>query len=232
MRSRPDRRCSEIRNSSAESLFGPDGPRYHDRMPEQIRRIVSRVFSSPLTLAAWGAAGLFTMVVSLLTAPGLSGILGAGLALVMIAIAVIDARHFLIPNELVLAGLVLGLAAAAVVAPPGRWVANVAGAAGRGLVVALLFLAFRTLYRWLRGREGIGLGDVKLAAVAGAWLGWTAVALAIDIAALSALAAVMLDMLRGRKFTAATRVPFGLFFAPAIWLAWLLDTTFVQRIFL
>jgi leader peptidase (prepilin peptidase) / N-methyltransferase len=200
-------------------------------MPEQIRRIVVRVFSSPLTLAAWAAAGLCTIVVSVLAAPGLSGILGAGLALVMIAIAVIDARHFLIPNELVLAGLVLGLAAAAV-AQPGRWAANVAGAAGRGLIVALLFLAFRALYRRLRGREGIGLGDVKLAAVAGAWLGWTAIALAIDIAALSALAAVLLDMLRGRKFTATTRVPFGLFFAPAIWLAWLVDATIVQRIFL
>jgi leader peptidase (prepilin peptidase) / N-methyltransferase len=208
----------------------PDGPRYSDRMPEQIRRIVSRVFSSPLTLATWAAAGLCAIVISVLTAPGLSGILGAGLALVMIAIAVIDARHFLIPNELVLAGIVLGLAAA--LAQPGRWATNVAGAAGRGLVVALLFLAFRTLYRRLRGREGIGLGDVKLAAVAGAWLGWTAVALAIDIAALSALAAVLLDMLRGRKFTATTRVPFGLFFAPAIWLAWLVDTTIMQRILL
>jgi leader peptidase (prepilin peptidase) / N-methyltransferase len=198
-------------------------------MPEQIRRIVSRVSSSPLALAAWAAVGLCTIVVSVLTEPGLPGILGAGLALAMMAIAVVDARHFLIPNELVLSGLVLGLAAAA--AQPGRWVANVAGAAGRGLVVALLFLAFRTLYRQLRGREGIGLGDVKLAAVAGAWLGWTAVALAIDIAALSALAAVLLDTLRGRKFTATTRVPFGLFFAPAIWLAWLVDITIMQRIF-
>jgi leader peptidase (prepilin peptidase) / N-methyltransferase len=209
----------------------PDGPRHPDRMPKQIRRIASSVFSSPVTLAAWAAVGLCTTAVSVLSAPGLSGILGAGLALVMIAIAAIDARYFLIPNELVLAGLVLGLAAAAV-AQPGRWLANVAGAAAGGVVLALLFLAFRTLYRRLRGREGIGLGDVKLAAVAGAWLGWTAVALAIDIAALSALAAVLLDMLRGRKFTATTRVPFGLFFAPAIWLAWLIDTIILQRIFL
>jgi leader peptidase (prepilin peptidase) / N-methyltransferase len=199
-------------------------------MSRQIRRIASSVFSSPLTLAAWAAVGLCTTVVSVLSASGLSGILGAGLALVMIAIAAIDARYFLIPNEWVLAGLVLGLAAAG--AQPGRWAVNVAGAAGRGLVLALLFLAFRILYRRLRGRDGIGLGDVKLAAVAGVWLGWAAVALAIDVAALSALAAVLLDMLRGRKFTAATRIPFGLFFAPAIWLAWLVDTTIVQRFFL
>jgi leader peptidase (prepilin peptidase) / N-methyltransferase len=213
-------------------LLVGDGPRQSGQTPEQIRRIVSSVLSSPRTLAAWAAVGLCTAGVSVLAAPGLPGILGAGLALVMIAIAVIDARHFLIPNECVLAGLVLGLAAAAAEARSGRWVANLAGAAGRGLVVALLFLAFRTLYRRLRGRDGIGLGDVKLAAVAGVWLGWTAVSIAIDIAALSALAAVLLDMLRGRKFTAATRIPFGLFFAPAIWLAWLVDAAIVQRIFL
>lgn len=213
-------------------LLVPDGRRRPDRTPEPVRRIVSFALSSPPTLAACAVVGLCATAVSVLTAPGLPGVLGAGLAFVMIAIAVVDARRFLIPNELVLAGLVLGVAAAAVVAQPGRWVANVAGAAGRGLVLALLFLAFRTLYRRLRGREGMGLGDVKLAAVAGVWLGWMAVSLAIDIAALSALAAVLLDVLRGRRFTAATRVPFGLFFAPAIWLAWLLDTAIVQRVFL
>ena len=43
----------------------------------------------------------------------------------------------------------------------------------RGAVLALLFLGLRALYRRLRGRDGIGLGDVKLAGVAGAWLDWT-----------------------------------------------------------
>jgi leader peptidase (prepilin peptidase)/N-methyltransferase len=49
-----------------------------------------------------------------------------------------------------------------------------------------------------------------------------AAGLAIDFAILSALAAVLAGMLLGRSFTATTRVPFGLFFAPAIWIAWLL----------
>ena len=42
----------------------------------------------------------------------------------------------------------------------------------RGAVLALLFLGAARRYRRLRGRDGIGLGDVKLAGVAGAWLGW------------------------------------------------------------
>ena len=72
----------------------------------------------------------------------------------------------------------------------------------RSLTVAGLFLGFRIGYRRLRGREGIGLGDVKLAAVAGLWLGWLAVAIATEIAALSALASVLVGVRGGKKSAA------------------------------
>ena len=54
----------------------------------------------------------------------------------------------------------------------------------RGAVLALLFLGLRVLYRRVRGRDGIGLGDVKLAGVVGAWLGWVTIPIAVEIAAL------------------------------------------------
>ena len=158
---------------------------------------------------------------SVVAAPGWQGVLGGGLAVAMIAIAAVDAREFIIPNKLVLAGVLLGLADAALTTPR-QPAAAVAQATLRAFVLALVFLLFRAAYRRWRGREGIGLGDVKLAAVGGAWLAWGAAGLAIDFAALSALAAVLIGMLLGRSFTATTRVPFGLFFAPAIWIAWLL----------
>ena len=47
----------------------------------------------------------------------------------------------------------------------------------------LAFFAFRAGYRRFRGIEGIGLGDVKLAAVAGVWLDWVDLPVAVDIAA-------------------------------------------------
>ena len=84
------------------------------------------------------------------------------------------------------------------------------------------FFAFRAGYRGLRGREGMGLGDVKLAAVAGVWLGWTDLPVAVDIAALSALASALLGRLRGNEWSLAAKLPFGAFFAPAIWICWLL----------
>jgi leader peptidase (prepilin peptidase) / N-methyltransferase len=85
-------------------------------------------------------------------------------------------------------------------------------------------LLLRTIYARVRGREGIGLGDVKLAAVAGAWLELDLIPFAIAIAALAALAVMALrQRLLGRPLRAAGRVPFGAFFAPAIWFAWLVD---------
>jgi leader peptidase (prepilin peptidase)/N-methyltransferase len=170
---------------------------------------------------AWGTAALCAAAASVFAAPGWQGVLGGGLAVAMIAIAAVDAREFIIPNKLVLVGVLLGLANAALTSPR-LPVAAVAQAGLRAFVLALVFFLFRAADRRWRGREGIGLGDVKLAAVGGAWLAWGAAGLAIDFAALSALAAVLIGMLLGRSFTATTRVPFGLFFAPAIWIAWLL----------
>lgn len=170
--------------------------------------------------AAWSAAALCAVAASMLAAPGWRGALGGGLAVAMIAIAAIDARRYMIPDILVLAGLALGLLDAAI-ADPGPVAAAVAGAALRAVVLALLFLVFRLAYRRIRRREGLGLGDVKLAGVAGAWLGWAPAGLAVDIAALSALAVVLIGALRGQRITGKTRIPFGLFFAPAIWIAWL-----------
>jgi leader peptidase (prepilin peptidase)/N-methyltransferase len=161
--------------------------------------------------------------VSIWAAPGLPGLLGAGLAVIMLAIAVIDARFFIIPNGLSAAGVALALVNAAVQAPHAM-VEAVALAALRGAVLALLFLALRAIYRRVRGREGIGLGDVKLGGVAGAWLTVSTIPIAIEIAALSALAVFgVRHYAGGRPLEPALKFPFGLFLAPSIWLCWLLE---------
>ena len=167
---------------------------------------------------AFGMVGL-----SIWAAPGVPGWLGAGLALIMLAIATIDARWFIIPNELSAAGFALALINAAVLAPDGI-AAAVGMALLRGAVVALLFLALRMLYRRVRGRDGIGLGDVKLAGVMGAWLGWVTIPIAVEIAALSAIAVYLFrHTARGRPLDRTLKFPFGLFLAPSIWLCWLLE---------
>ena len=169
--------------------------------------------------------GLSAAALSIWAAPGLPGFLGAGLALLMAAIAVIDARHFIIPNELNAAALALALVNAAALAP-GAIAESLAEALLRGAATFLLFFALRIAYRRLRGREGMGLGDVKLAFVAGVWLGWTLIPLAIEIAAGAALLAYLTwRALAKRPLEPAVLLPFGLFFAPAIWLAWFIGAT-------
>jgi leader peptidase (prepilin peptidase)/N-methyltransferase len=167
--------------------------------------------------------GVFAVAASIAADQGVAGLFGAVLALIMLAIAVSDARSFLIPDPLNAAGVVLGLANAAVLGQGD--LAVLAEAALRAVIVTAAFLGLRLAYARLRRRQGIGLGDVKLAAVAGIWLDWTMLPVAIEIAALSALAAFALRRYAlGHRLRANMRMPFGLFFAPAIWIGWLLQT--------
>lgn len=186
------------------------------------------VFNWVYAACAVGALG--AVAASFLVAPGVPGFLGAGLAIITIAIAISDARKFIIPDPLALAALCLGLLQALLV-PFGDHLAALAGSVLRGVVLALAFWGLRKIYKRLRGREGIGFGDVKLAAVAGVWLDWIAIACAVEIAALAALVMIAVLAARGVKITGRTRVPFGCFFAPAIWLAWLVDLAVLQTLF-
>jgi len=173
--------------------------------------------------AAFAAIACSIVIASLVAAPGRAGLLGGALGLLMLAVAVADARAFIIPDKLTIAAFALALTNAAnegLESTP----ENIAIAALRGLVLALAFFALREIYLRLRHRHGFGLGDVKLAAVAGAWLDWTLIPVAIEIAALTALIFyIARQLVRRRPLCAAAKLPFGLFFAPAIWFCWLLN---------
>ena len=189
------------------------------------RAVVSRAAAAMSTIeaVAAGAAGACAIAASLVLVPDWRGIAGAGLAVLMFAIAAVDARRFIIPDELTAAALALGLAYAAI-EDIDMLAQALALAALRGGVSALAFLGLRALYRRLRGRHGIGLGDVKLAGVAGVWLDWSFIPIAIEIAALAALGTYLVRhwWLR-RAVRPTTRLPFGLFLAPAIWIGWLFE---------
>lgn len=168
-------------------------------------------------------AAVIGVAASFIAASPLSALFGAGLAILAVAIASCDARSFRIPNELNLAAFALGMFRAAAIAPDEPLLA-IGLATIRGAVLALAFLALRLAYRRIRKREGIGLGDVKLAAVAGTWLDWFTMPVAIEIAALAALVAyVARQRIAGRMARPTDRLPFGLFFAPAIWLGWMIE---------
>ena len=188
---------------------------------QRIRVLKERLSSVPRSLLA-----IPILLASLSAAPNLEGAFGAGLGLLMLAIAAEDARHFRIPDQLSLAAFILGLAQVAIGDLEG-WPEPMAWAWLRAAVAALSFYLLRALYHRVRGRQGLGLGDVKLAAVAGVWLDLALLPVAIEMAALSALILYGISRFLARQPLEATaKLPFGLYFAPAIWLCWLLGTIF------
>ena len=170
-----------------------------------------------------GAAGLIVVATSLYAAPGLEGAAGGGLGLIMLAIALIDARLLIIPDGLGASAFVLGLADIAFE----HWSempAPAFDALVRAAAMSAAFFIFRFAYRQLRRREGMGLGDVKLAGVAGIWLDWPSLPIAVEIAALGALGFVGLRLILTRRAPdPLAKLPFETFFAPAIWICWLVE---------
>jgi leader peptidase (prepilin peptidase)/N-methyltransferase len=166
---------------------------------------------------------LAAVLTSLAVAPGPEGVLGAFLGALVLAIAVSDYSRYIIPNELTGAAVALALLRAATVGPDAGWEALL-WAAARSLATALPLLVLMAAYRWWRGRDGLGLGDIKLAAVAGAWLGFVTLFAVVELATLAALSAYFAAAtIRSRPMKATAFLPFGMFLAPAIWLGWLAE---------
>lgn len=88
--------------------------------------------------------------------------------------------------------------------------ALVFGRLGAIALVVLLLLGVRALYRRLRGREGMGLGDVKLLAMITAFLGLTQALLALFVGVITA-AIFGITLLARRRAGLATKLPFGSF---------------------
>lgn len=169
------------------------------------------------------AVGILMIASSVVSAHGPAGWFGAGLAVTMLAIALVDGQRFLIPDFLNAIGFVLGVLNL-LVSSEGDLGLLAADGILRAAVPAASFLGLRWAYARFRGRQGIGLGDVKLAAVAGIWLDWTFMPVAVEIAAVAALSiyGVRRHVLN-HPLRSTSRLPFGLYFAPAIWIGWLLQ---------
>ena len=159
-----------------------------------------------LAVAAWSLAVL----------PGWLAWAGCALGWTLLALAVIDAKHLLLPDTLTLPLVPAGLVVAWAV-EPAKLADHAIGAVAGFVAVAAIGLA----YRRLRGREGIGLGDAKLFAAAGAWVSWAGLPSVLLLAAAGGLAGHLLGArLTGRSLK-GRELPFGPYIAGALWLVWL-----------
>jgi leader peptidase (prepilin peptidase)/N-methyltransferase len=116
------------------------------------------------------------------------------LCLGLVAAAFIDAEHMYLPDPITIGGTVLGIGTASL--HDLSYVESIAGAVAGYLIV---WLPFIVLYKALRGRAGMGLGDAKLLALAGAWFGWPGALFTLFAGALQGtVGALFIYLVRGK----------------------------------
>ena len=137
---------------------------------------------------------------------GTAGWLWALFGWLLLPLALLDARHFWLPDRLTLLLAVTGVLLAGPMLGTSlvdRWIGALVGGG------ALALLAW--LYARARGREGMGGGDPKLVAATGAWLGWQALPLLLLLASLGGIVWAFVEQRKGDRPLGERRVPFGLF---------------------
>lgn len=132
---------------------------------------------------------------------------GALFCAALVALAAIDVEHFLLPDKITLPGIVAGLAAQPLLA----W-GSLAGAVQGALIGAGILLVMAGLWELLRGVEGMGLGDVKMLAMIGAFLGLHGVIVTLVFASLAG-SIVGITLLARGSIELQGKLPFGLFLA-------------------
>ena len=125
----------------------------------------------------------------------------------MVVLAAIDVEHLLLPDRLTLVGIPLGLALQLWHPMPGILDALLGTLIGAGILILVI-----NYWYWLRGEEGMGIGDVNMLALIGAFLGWQGVLTSLVLATSSG-AIVGLGLMAGGRLGLQSRLPFGFFLA-------------------
>ena len=138
------------------------------------------------------------------------------LGLALAALSAIDVDCFRLPDALTLPLIATGLGLTAILGWDDPWLRLLAVLAGYGVLWAVA-----AVYERLRNRAGLGLGDAKLFAAAGAWVGFEGLASVLLYGSLAALVWVGFCAIRGQAVSRFTRLPFGPFLAFGLWWVWL-----------
>ena len=129
------------------------------------------------------------------------------LALAFIIIFFIDLKHYIIPNGLTFPLMFIGFVKS--FDPnlnelfPNYINSLIGGVFGYGIIWAIIFI-----YKILRNKEGMGLGDAKLLSAIGFWFGWIAIPFIMFLSSVIALISVVPSLLKNSK-TMSSQIPFG-----------------------
>lgn len=182
------------------------------------RALAWRTPDRQYAVVGWGlVAGAIWIAIGLPRDSGWLEVAVAGIYLVAVlaAICAIDARFGIIPDSLVAA-----LAAGGVLQ---TWFDGQASLLERCLEAAVVLAGaalFRASYRWIRGFDGLGFGDVKFVAAATLWTGIAGVPVLLLVAVLSAIVSLIIIRLEGHELNGQHAIAFGPHLAVALWLTW------------
>lgn len=166
--------------------------------------------------------GVATVTVISVLGPTMQGMLACLLTYSLIALSQIDFETKLLPDDITLPILWLGL------------IANIydtfTDLQSAVIGTVLGYLALWTVYQGFRvitGKEGMGFGDFKLLALLGAWLGWQALTFIILMSSIIGTLVGITLILLGRDRNDA--IPFGPYLAGAGWISLLWGDILLSR---
>ncbi len=152
------------------------------------------------------ATALLFVLVVWLTPPGPLLVTRLLLVCILIVLFGIDLEHQILPNSITLPGIVAGVLLSTI-APPGLRDALIGVVLGSGILYAIAW----AYYLWRR-EEGLGMGDVKMLAMVGAFLGWKAVLVTLVFSSFSG-AIIGVALISAQRGTMKLALPFGTFLA-------------------
>ncbi|MFO7595804.1 MAG: A24 family peptidase [Desulfocurvibacter africanus] len=151
-------------------------------------------------------SGLWALLLAIQFGPGWEWLGHMVLGGMLLVASGIDLDNFILPDRLTLSGFPLALGFAAL--RPDLALSDAAWGAVAG---AGAFKLIQVGYKFLRGVDGLGTGDVKLMLLIGAWLGWQLVPMAVLVGSVAALPVGILYALRSKRTGQPAIVPYGPF---------------------
>jgi leader peptidase (prepilin peptidase)/N-methyltransferase len=144
---------------------------------------------------------------------GIQALLAVLLSWALLAVSVIDIDHQLLPDDITLPILWLGLLVNMFGIFTDIYSSLIGAMAGYGILWTVFML-----FRLCTGKDGMGYGDFKLLAALGAWLGWQMLPLIIILSSVCG-AVIGIAMIVARKHERDRPIPFGPYLAMAGWIA-------------
>jgi len=152
-------------------------------------------------------------------------LLAMALSWALIVLSVIDLEHQLLPDDITLPFLWLGILANMTMNHPFTDIqSSIIGAMAGYISLWSVYM----LFKLVTGKEGMGHGDFKLLAMLGAWLGWQMLPLIIILSSLAG-AVVGISLILFGKHGRSVPIPFGPYLAVAGWIALLYGDTLMRE---